>query len=375
MRILINASNLGSGGATQVTDSFCQNLNLFREDYFIVVLTPLMKDIAEKIKHYANVKLYEYKIHNTLKTYLLARDEFLDDIIDKENIDVVFSVFAPTWWTPQNKPHLCGFALAHLVMPESPYFTSKPFFERLWLKLNNLIQIYFYRRSSQYFYTENALISARVQKLLRCKKVFTVTNYYNQIFDQPEKQVHKSLPDFDGITILTISNFYPHKNLPISIEVAQRLKIDYPNFNFRFVFTIDKAQFPCIPDDLKDCFLFIGNVDIVECPSLYEQCDIVFQPTLLECFTATYPEAMRMKKPIVTTDLDFAHGLCGNAAIYYEALSSVAAAAAIYKVAKDDSLRIKLINRGIIELEKFDTYLDRSNKLISLCKSLVENKM
>lgn len=37
-------------------------------------------------------------------------------------------------------------------------------------------------------------------------------------------------------------------------------------------------------------------------------------PSLLECFTATYPEAMRMERPIVTTDLAFAQGLCGEAA-------------------------------------------------------------
>ena len=60
-------------------------------------------------------------------------------------------------------------------------------------------------------------------------------------------------------------------------------------------------------------------MDISECPSLYRQSTFAFQPTLLECFTATYPEAMRSGKPIVTPDLEFARGLCGGAAVYYDA--------------------------------------------------------
>lgn len=370
MKILINASNLGPGGATQVTDSLCCSLNQFAEDTFVVVLSPQMNNIADKIKNYGNVKLYKYQIHNSWRTYLFARDKFLDEITEKENIDVVFSVFAPTWWTPR-KPHLCGFALAHLVMPESPYFTGNPFFERIKLKFNNWLMTFFYWRSSRYYYAENALISERVQKLLHCKKVYTVTNYYNQVFDYPEMQNCKQLPAFDGKTMLTISSSYPHKNLPISIEIAQVLKKEYPEFKFRFVFTIEESQFPKIPDELTEHFLFIGKVDISECPSLYEQCDIVFQPTLLECFTATYPEAMRMKRPIVTTNLGFARGLCGDAAEYYEALSGKSAADAIYKVATDGIIREKLVDQGAKELAKFDNYIERSLKLLSICKKLI----
>ena len=369
MKILINASNLGPGGATQVTDSICISLDQFAEDSFVVVLTPGMKNIAEKIKNFSNVTLYEYGIHNTWKTYLFARDKFLDALVDKENVDIVFSVFAPTWWSPR-KPHLCGFALAHLVMPESPYFTSKPFLKRLKLKWDNFVMTYFYWRSSRYYYTENAMISERVQKLLHCKKVYTVTNYYNQVFDQPDKQKYKPLPKFDGVTIQTISSAYPHKNLPISIDISKILKKQHPEFNFRFVFTIDESQFPPIPGDIKKHFLFIGKIDISECPSVYEQSDIAFQPTLLECFTATYPEAMRMGKPIVTTDLAFARGLCGDAAAYYDALSANDAAKVIFKVAQDLSYRKKLVSNGIEELKKFDTYKDRVQKIISACRDL-----
>ena len=216
------------------------------------------------------------------------------------------------------------------------------------------------------------MISIRVKDLLHCKRVDTVTNYYNQVFDQPENQNILKLPKFIGTTILTISNAYPHKNLPISLDVVQSLRKNHCDFKFRFVFTIDEKEFPTIPEELKNYFLFIGRVDISDCPSLYEQSDVVFQPTLLECFTATYPEAMRMRRPIVTTDLAFARGLCGDAAVYYDALSGDSAAEAIYKVATNDKFRSQLIENGTNQLRIFDDYYQRSEKLINISKQIAE---
>ncbi len=40
-------------------------------------------------------------------------------------------------------------------------------------------------------------------------------------------------------------------------------------------------------------------------------------PTLLECFSASYLEAMYMKKIIFTSDLPFAHTVCKDAAFYF----------------------------------------------------------
>lgn len=366
MKILVNASNIGLGGATQVTHSFCSSLNQFPEIDFVVVIPERLSDLAKEISAFSNVKVYSYHITNNWKTYLFARDKFLDNLVVSEHIDVVFSVFAPTWWTPR-VPHLCGFALAHLVMPESPFFKSLSLSQKIKQHIRIKQMTYFFGRSSSYFYTENQLISDRLKDLLRCKKVYTITNYYNQVFDQPEKQVFKHIPSFDGLTMLTLSSFNSHKNLPISIEIAKYLQKKYPSFKFRFVFTVREEQFPDIPNELKENFLFLGPVTINECPSLYEQCDFEFQPTLLECFTATYPEAMRMKKPIITTDLEFARGLCGDSAVYYAPVSAKDAAEKIYSLASDYNKQEELFTKGLEQLKNFDSYNDRSRKLIEAC--------
>src|SRR5690606_34568379 len=63
----------------------------------------------------------------------------------------------------------------------------------------------------------------------------------------------------------------------------------------------------------------VGVLGLNECLHYYKESDIVFLPTLLEVFSATYLEAMAMGKPIVTTDFEFSRAICGAAALYFEA--------------------------------------------------------
>lgn len=372
MRILLNASNIGKGGATQVTNSICLGLSQIPDIEFVVVLPQSMEGLKEDISSYNNVEVVIHTINRGIWTKLSGRERYLDQLVHQKNVDGVLSVFGPTWWIPRC-PHLVGFALAHLVMPESPFFKIIPLISRIKSFFQIRMMIFFFRRCSSYYYTENELISLRLKDVLHCKKVYTITNYYNQVFDQPEKQVYKKIDYFDGVSLLTISSSNPHKNLSISIDIAKILRKKHPSFNFRFVFTIDEERFPMLTEDLRDHFVFLGPVSVAECPSLYEQCDIEFQPTLLECFTATYPEAMRMKKPIITTDLEFARGLCGDSAIYYNPLSAEDAADKIYELYNDSKRQEKLIKAGIEQLKKFDDYNSRCRKTIESCLDVIND--
>jgi glycosyltransferase involved in cell wall biosynthesis len=98
----------------------------------------------------------------------------------------------------------------------------------------------------------------------------------------------------------------------------------------------------------------------------------MFLPTLLECFTATYPEAMRMEKPIITTDMEFARGLCKDAACYYSPVDAAEAAEAIYKVATDKEYAARLVKNGKKQLQAFDNYEQRAEKLIKILEEIAK---
>lgn len=362
MVYLINASNIHAGGGIQVTDSLCSMLGNYKMHSFIVVLSNYFEDTTERISCSPNVSVFRYNIHKSLLS-LFGRDCFLDRLVSENHVDAVLTVFGPSYWKPRC-PHLCGMARPHLVLRDSPYFCRVTLKERvkygLWL--------WFFKQDSNYFYTENPFISNRLEIIFGSKKkVYTITNYYHQVFDFPEEWDRSiELPPFSGVTFVTISSPNPHKNFPILVEVIDYLRSKYPEFRFRFVLTQTREDLPFVPDDQLSYFVFLGKVDIRCCPYIYEQSDVMFLPSLLECFSATYPEAMKMEKPIVTTDLEFAHGLCGEAACYYSAVDAASAAEAMYRVSTDSSYASRLTESGRIQLNSFDNYIERADKIIGL---------
>lgn len=176
--ILINASNLKAGGGLQVANSVCVQLNKYRNSHFVVVLSTYIND--EHIIACENVEVYKYNIQQNLRSVLLGRDTFLDRLVKEHHVDVVLTIFGPSLWRPR-VPHLCGFARAQLLLKVKGY--------RLTVKERLLYAIWAwgFRRSSDTFYTENAYISRMLPKLLKGAKVYTVTNYYNQVFDHTEQ--------------------------------------------------------------------------------------------------------------------------------------------------------------------------------------------
>lgn len=369
MNILINAAGIKQGGGMQVVDSFCRTLENYPEHNFYIVLSSYFNDNLNYLSKCKNIKIYKYDTNNfNIVALLTGKDKFLDDIVNVQKINVVINVFGPSIWVAKCKK-ITGFARAHLIMPESPYYLKMSTINRFKEYVLNIILSYFFSRSTDAFFTENPLITERVINKFN-KPSVTITNYYNQVFDHPNLCKQYCLPPFNGVTLLTISSYYPHKNLEIALGILKYLENINSRIKLRFVFTIKENEYSVIPQKFKGNFLFLGKVDISECPSLYQQSDIVFQPTLLECFTATYPEAMKMGKPIITTDLHFARGLCENAALYYSPLDAEDAAKTIVKLIDSQSLYDDLVKNGKSQLCKYDDYNLRSKKLIKLCESI-----
>lgn len=371
MNILINATNQKGYGGGQVTDSLCRNLADYPQHYFIVVLNPKLESIHRALSAFENVTVVMYGIHNDLCTLLFGRDKFLDGLVREYNIDGVLSVFGPTRWNPRC-PHLAGFALSQIIMPESPFYRIMSRKEYIIQKVRNGIWKYYFRKGTKYLYTENPFITGRVAKQWKDCEVITVTNYYNQVFDDETRWVEHKLPKFDGCTILTLSRNDKHKHITITFDICRVLKNKYPSFRFRFVLPESEMTFD-VPDDLKCYYVLTDLLPVEQLPSIYSQCDIAFQPTLLECFTATYPEAMRMRLPLIVCDLEFAHGLCGDAALYFPWNDAEKAAEQIYKAYNNRDMRKELIANGIKQLEVFDNYKERTNKLLYAIEKLITN--
>lgn len=366
MNILVNASALRKGGGIQVADSFCRGLCLFPQHRFVFVYHQALESCASYVSGYSNVKCVRYDMPNAKLSIFSSRNRFLDNLVDDQNIDVVLTVFGPPRWRPKVS-HVCGFARAQAILDDSPFWTVIGWKMKLRYFLEDHILMWMFRNNCKALWTESSFISNKLSSIFPSKRVYTVSNNYNQIFDQKDRWDRSIvLPEFNGVTLLTISANYPHKNLKIILPTVQYLNSHYPDFNFRFAITIGENELPALTEAEKKHILFLGAVYIYQCPYLYEQCDIMFLPTLMECFSASYAEAMKMDKPILTTDLEFARSICGDAAFFYDALSYEDLAESIYRLAKDKKLQDVLVEKGKRQLQEFDTFEVRSRKLISI---------
>ena len=366
MIILVNASNLKVGGGLQVADSICRELHKYPHHHFVVVLPPALEGCAADIQQERNVEVVRYALPRSLRTVLTGRQHFLDHLVRERGVQAVLTVFGPSLWQPRCL-HVCGFARPHLVLPDSPFFRSGGPKRRWRLALRRWQLRLAFGLGAGIYYTENSFISVRLKQLYPGKRVYTVTNNCNQVFHQPAAWRRDiQLPPFEGLTLLTISANYPHKNLRILPAAADALQQQEPGLRFRFVLTIGEEELGVLTPAQRSHFVCLGRVDISQCPPLYEQADIMLLPSLLECFSASYAEAMQMGVPIVTTDLGFAHSLCADAALYYDPCSPEALARAIGRLAREPELRSRLAKAGRRQLLRFDTFEERSRKLINI---------
>lgn len=255
---LINCSNLKKGGGLQVGDSVCACAGKMTAHRFVVVLSSYMDETARRVESFANVRVVRHDICNDWRTLVLGRDEVLDKIVEEEKVNAVLTIFGPARWEPRC-PHLCGFARAHLISGDSPYYKRMSYAKRMKEKSKNAVLSYFFRRGVTCFWTENPYITTKVRKKWRHIPATTVTNYYNQIFDQPSLQKLHSLPTFSGCTLLSVNAPYPHKNLGICIDITRILVEKHPQFQFRFVLTAQEIDLPPIPSELQSHFLLIGR--------------------------------------------------------------------------------------------------------------------
>ena len=106
------------------------------------------------------------------------------------------------------------------------------------------------------------------------------------------------------------------------------------------------------------------------CPEVYHESDALFLPTLVEIFTASYPEAMKMRKPILTSNLSFAHNICGEAAEFFDPLNPEDIAKKIINLSNDIERQRDLIRKGEEQLKYFETASSRARKLIEICHSI-----
>lgn len=370
IRSLLNLTTLNKGGGLQVAGSIVRCALSSRGSIdFQVAVTPNVKRSLEPI-----LGADELRALHVVSGQKFASQYGLSSLEQSIRPNVVWTLFGPAYYRPRVS-HLVGFAIPHYVIPESPYFDSLGLMPRIAQDLRRRVKWGLFKRNSDYLAVEASFVKQRLIEIYGVAedKILLVPNCPHQCFEE-EASMNLGLRAPRQIThgrwrILTIAADYPHKNLRQLRTIALHLGALRPNDEFIFTVTTGKSTVDTTEMPANVTFRFVGTVPVTDCPSLYSESDIFLLPTLLECFSASYIEAMTMGVPIVTPDLIFSRDICGDAATYYDACDSSAAAQAIIGLLADDLLRASKVKIGRALAEVYPRAHERFKMY---CKGIAE---
>lgn len=324
MKILVNAFSVAYGGGLIRTLNIINTFEKYPEIKFLIV--------APDIEYYKTIKHKNVDI-------ILIHGLFLNRI---------FRIFTDIFWLPwlivKNNPDLI------LCLSNLPVLTKK---YQIFLHDNPLVSVKNLRNVG-YKRLKDIIINRLRNKLLirRIKyidHIIAQTNlqlnelrkqYPHYLQKIPEKSVltpyfpefqiksiekcdHFFLSRKNSTNLLCLSRYYPHKNIEILFDLARIFKQNKSPFNI--ILTISRKHGREVSsllrridkEKLSDYIRNIGEIPPFCLTEIMNRIDALILPSLLESFSLTYAEAMFFRKPIFTSDLDFAHEACKNGAFYF----------------------------------------------------------
>lgn len=352
--ILIDCTLLNIGGGVQVGLSFLENLSQEGSLEAVVVATP---QIDQQLTLEAKVSFKKYVVIQNKNKLKLSK--MMQNLEAEYKPDLVFTVFGPSYWRSK-APNLQGFALGLMFYPEVQDYLKYSFSKKLRIKLMYIIKQYLFKKNADYYVVETEVVRRNLSKLLNIglDEIFVVENCYSPIFEKNIKE-NKTFDEKNSFSLIVPSSYYPHKNLEIISAVCDIL-VERKIFNINFNFMLKKSAFEnikslCKNEEAKNLLNNYGPVDYKMLAIKYLENNAVFLPTLAESSTSVYPEAFISKRPLLTSDRDFAHGLCKDAAIYFDPFNASDIVEKIIELKENEILIKFLIDNGLNQLKTYTT--------------------
>ena len=180
------------------------------------------------------------------------------------------------------------------------------------------------------------------------------------------------------IIVLCPGGPYAHKALDTIPYLANLMKEkDIP---VRFLLTVDTdtdcwklitklARTLNVSDNIET----LGSYNYATVNNVLSKADIVYVPSILETFSASYIEAFAAKVPLVCADKGFARDVCGNAAIYVDPLDYETTTNHFIELISSEEKQVKIISDGVKMLSlygdqklRFERVLNYLNYILKL---------
>lgn len=191
-----------------------------------------------------------------------------------------------------------------------------------------------------------------------------------------QKAVQKSAKDYK---VIYPALNYPHKNFELILSAAKILQREHENICFLITINEEQKSSKKFLQEVRrmgldDEIINLGTLDIEQVYSLYESCDVLIMPSLLESFSITYLEAMQFDLPILASDMWFAHSVCGDAACYFDPFNAQEAVNRLKQIVYDEPFRSSLIQSGRKRLKDFPSWDKNFEQYIQTLEIILTSK-
>ena len=354
-RIYINLSNISTGGAIQVAMSFIDHV-IYSENnhnFYFLFSSRLHKEIQKShLAPFLNKLSYRIISKRTLFFYFA--------ILQPKKI---FTLFGPLYSIKllSERDWISGFAQPWILFPKNKVYDELDLITRLRFKIIFWIQKGFFFNSHTLI-IEHEGIKAKLQEVFKRNNIIVANNCLNQIFLNPTNWKSIDIPKTKKLKIGVIGRNYIHKNLKIIPEVHDFLEQNH-SIKSQFYCTLTPEEMNKMSNDFKKKVISLGELSINQCPDFYNNMDIIFFPSNLECFSATPLEALYMKKSIVCSNLPFNKNIIGKFGVYFEPNDPVSAAekiASTLKKQNDEQLKEakKFVFSNFKSEDRFKIYIN-----------------
>lgn len=201
-----------------------------------------------------------------------------------------------------------------------------------------------------------------------------VINGYGIDLDRFKPQSSNSVLRDDGLRLLYVSVYYPHKDpetLNRAVQILRKQGIDVSAH-----ITMAEEEFmrwKCGPEDYKRLrdserkgFLNLASIPHKDLPAAYGACDIFVFPSVSETFGFPLVEAMACGSPVIAADTLTNREICGSAALYYPPFDADGLANQIKNLRAQPDLYRKMREAGIERAHNRFSLTDHFDRLAEL---------
>lgn len=326
MRIAFNMVSLHTGGGNRIAKNLLLSLENHPEhDYLIIIPADKGFDYILERSHIPFTVIRKPHRKTSFLSRLWFDNILLPRYIRSFKANVLISLTNISTFFPP-VPHLLLFHHPHFVYPESAYYRMIGKAEKF-RKILEKICFRMTLRGSAMTVVQTPVSKDRLIKYharyIKPEAVHVIPHSAIPITPEPAR----SFPypyEKDTLYLFSPTRYYPHKNLELLEKIAHNLfKINVSKVKFlitldpshdvrgaRFLKKISQAP-------VSEYFDNLGFVPTECLEDIYHHSQAVIVQSILESQSFSYLEALHFHKPILTTDMDFAHVVCGSAARYF----------------------------------------------------------